>query len=47
MAGNDGKRVLFCIWETRVQDYDVFATEIKQGWLKPTLFTREARDADQ
>ena len=28
----DGKRVLFSIWETRVQDYEVFAQETGRVW---------------
>lgn len=31
----DGQRVLFCIWETRVQDYELFARETKRDWPKP------------
>ncbi len=29
------QRVLFSIWETRVQDYDAFVTETKREWPKP------------
>ena len=31
----DGKRVLFSVWETRVQDYEVFAKETGHAWTKP------------
>ncbi|MDP1587277.1 MAG: SUMF1/EgtB/PvdO family nonheme iron enzyme, partial [Prosthecobacter sp.] len=31
----DGKRVLFSVWSTRVQDYEVFAKETQRAWMKP------------
>ena len=31
----DGQRVLFSIWETRVQDYEVFVKETGREWPKP------------
>jgi len=31
----DGQRVLFSVWDTRVQDYAVFAQEIGRDWPKP------------
>ena len=30
-----GQRVLFGVWDTRVQDYEVFVTATKRAWPKP------------
>lgn len=37
----DKQRVLFSVWETRVQDYEVFVKETKREWPKPD-FEQEA-----
>jgi hypothetical protein len=34
---SDGQRVLFSVWETRVQDYEVFVQETQHEWPKPGL----------
>jgi formylglycine-generating enzyme required for sulfatase activity len=31
----DKQRVLFSVWETRVQDYEMFVTEMSRKWDKP------------
>ena len=33
----DGQRILFCVWSTRVQDYDVFARETGREVIKPVF----------
>lgn len=33
----DKQRVLFSVWVTRVQDYEVFVKETKREWLKPNF----------
>ncbi len=33
----DGQQVNFCIWHTRVQDYEEFVNETKHAWPKPSF----------
>jgi serine/threonine protein kinase len=33
----NGQRVHFSVWETRVQDYEVFAQETKREWKQPSF----------
>jgi formylglycine-generating enzyme required for sulfatase activity/serine/threonine protein kinase len=33
----DKQRVLFSVWETRVQDYEVFVKETKHAWSRPDV----------
>ncbi|MGB8166043.1 MAG: SUMF1/EgtB/PvdO family nonheme iron enzyme, partial [Chthoniobacteraceae bacterium] len=40
-----GQKVLFSIWETRVQDYEAFATETKRAWTKVTFAQEPAHPA--
>ncbi len=40
-GATDGKRVLFSVWETRVQDYRVFVNETKPEW-RPVQFRQGA-----
>jgi serine/threonine protein kinase len=41
----DKQPILFCVWETRVQDYEVFATETKREWKKPDFEQRPLNPA--
>lgn len=40
-----GKRVLFSIWDTRVQDYGAFVTETKHDWPKASFKQEPAHPA--
>ncbi len=40
-----GKRVLFSIWDTRVQDYGAFVTETKHEWPKASFKQEPAHPA--
>ena len=31
----DGQRVLFSVWETRVQDYEAFVKDTNRVWPRP------------
>ncbi len=40
-----GQRVLFSIWETRVQDYEIFVKETKRDWPKPDFVQERTHPA--
>ena len=40
-----GQRVLFSIWETRVQDYEIFVKETKRDWPKPDFMQEPTHPA--
>jgi formylglycine-generating enzyme required for sulfatase activity/serine/threonine protein kinase len=40
-----GKTVLFSVWDTRVQDYEVFVKETKREWPKPDFEQRPTHPA--
>jgi hypothetical protein len=40
-----GQRVLFCLWDTRVRDYEAFTAETKHGWWRVDEMSEEEMPA--
>ena len=41
----EGRHILFSVWDTRVQDYEIFANETRHGWAKPDFVQAPAHPA--
>ncbi len=44
-GASDGRRILFSVWETRVQDYRAFAEAAKRVWPAPEFLQAETHPA--